>query len=50
MTYAISCGTWAPRFAPAEFRRTEGQIPLTALDGLSLDLDFMIALRAQEET
>ena len=38
-----------PRFAPAEFHRTEAHIPLTALEGLSLDLDFMAALRVQED-
>lgn len=38
-----------PRFAPAEFRRAEAQIPVAALEGLSLDLNFMAALRAQEE-
>ncbi len=37
------------RFAPAEFRRAEGRIDLTALPGLALDLDFMIDLRAKDE-
>ncbi len=34
---------------PPRFARAEGNIPLTALEGLSLDLDFIAALRVQEE-
>ncbi len=37
------------RFAPAEIRRAEGNIPITALEGVTLDLDFIAALREQEE-
>ncbi len=37
------------RFAPAEIRRAEGNIPITALAGLTLDLDFMAALGKQGE-
>jgi len=36
------------RFAPAEIRRAEGNIPITALEGVTLDLDFIAALRDQE--
>ena len=37
------------RFAPPEIRRAEGRTEVAALSGLTLDLDFMIALRAQDE-
>ncbi len=38
------------RFAAAEIRRAEGDIALTALPDISLNLDFMAALRAQPES
>ena len=38
-----------PRFSAAEILRAEGQIPVTALENLSLDLDFIAALRTEGE-
>lgn len=37
------------RFAAPEIRRAEGRTEVAALSGLALDLEFMIALRAQDE-